>query len=358
MNLKLNGKAVTDYSYLTNPNGMYTQPWVENNTVTFYTPTKTGGKLLYDWLDRIAYFADEIVIGNDSNSLLDDDLEFIKLYTNVKVVATNMDDNFGVGRNLCLDHCTSHYIMQLDIDEQVNDLSALRRTIDITQYDAWMFGIDNLQKDGRSITTETLRLFKNNDGVRYWGRLHETIDAHIQKAGWKMSKSPVKLTHYGYTIQTNDQAFKKMQRYLDINLKQMKETPDHGMAYYSTALHFLEDNLVDDALKLLDIAAFLMPQFPLATLELGKTHLRKANSYIARSMGNVPDSNPIKQGFRNVLAQVQELSPNNTTIAKGHCLGYFNSRPDDAKWLHKHVEKMNEKIETERTRRMEQAAKR
>lgn len=351
------GARGLDFSYLINSNGMHRYEWVENNSVSVYTPTKTGGDALWQWLDRTAYFADEMLVGNDSESLSDEDLELIKSYDNAKIVPTIMADNFAEGRNSIIKEATCDWIFQLDIDETVEDLCGLKRLMDLPNIDAWMFSITNFQKDGGAIVTDTLRLYKNKDGVKYWGRLHETIDAHVKKSAWKISKSPIKMSHFGYTMQTDEQAYSKMQRYLEINLKQMRENPTHGMAYYNLALHFLEDNLIEDAIKMLEICTFLQPEFPLAGLELGKTYIIKASRWINNSLKSAGDNQSIKQGFTGIQKTLNEIMPRNHMVAPGHCISYFNIHAEDAKWLREHIPVMEKKIEEAKIKMLERRAK-
>ena len=352
------GLSGVDFSYITSINGMHRYPWVEDADVTFYTPVKNGGPILWSWLDRNAYFADQVLIGNDENLLPDSDVEDIKRYKNTRIVPTVMADDYGEGRNKIIEKVDTEWVMQLDIDEVVEGLCPLRRVLDIPGVDSWMFSITNVQKDGGQLNTETMRLFKNKEGVQYWGRLHETIDAHVKKYNWKVSKSPVKLTHYGYTLQSPDEAFKKMQKYLAINIKQMKENPMHGMAYYSVALHFLEDDLVDDGIKLLEICSMLQPGFPLCGLELAKCHIRKAKKWMDNTFRMLGENHPLRQAFAYTNDTLARIMPKNHIVAKGHCLNYFSIHNNEREWLRKHIMDMEKKIEEQKTKLLEKQSKR
>jgi hypothetical protein len=358
LGMKTDNNQAPDFSYLTRENGMHRYDWIENNTVTFYTPTKTGGDILYRWLDTNAYFADEILVGNDSNQLSKEDVDLICDYNNA-IVITNvvMGDNFAKGRNDIIKHATKDWIYQLDIDEYIADLCPLHRILDAPGYDAWMFSINNFQKDGGSMVSDTIRLFRNKPGVEYWGRLHETVDAYSSKNGWKISYSPIQMNHVGYTMQTAEEAYKKMQRYLDINLKQIKDNPTHGMAYYNLALHMLEDKLIDDAEKILQICTFFQPGFPLAGLELAKTYIIKANRWMNNSLRGFNDNHRLKRSFLPHQKALESIMPKNYLIAPGHCVQYFSTHAEEAKWLREHVVAMEKKIEEEKTKFMEKRAK-
>lgn len=357
LGIKPTGGQTPDFNHLTRENGMHRYDWVEDNAVTFYTPTKTGGDILYRWLDTNAYFADEILVGNDSDQLSEDDVELINSYNNARVVPTVMEDNFAKGRNAIIKHATKNWIYQLDIDEYIADLCPLRRILDAPGYDAWMFSINNFQKDGGSMISDTIRLFRNKPGVEYWGRLHETVDQYSQKNGWKISQSPIQMNHVGYTMQSPEEAYKKMQRYLAINLKQIKDNPMNGMAYYNLALHMLEDQLIEDAEKLLQIAIFLQPSFPLSGLELAKVYIIKANRWMTNSLRGFNDNHRIKRSFLATQQTLEKIMPKNYIIAQGHCLSYFNIHADWAKWLREHVIEMEKKIEESKTKMLEKRAK-
>ncbi len=346
-----------NFDHINNTNGMHRYEWLEGQTVTFYTPLKKGGDLLWGWLDKNAYFADEILIGDDEFSLSEDDKKIIESYPNARIVPTIMDSDYAVGRNKIINECKTTWIMQLDIDEVVEGLTGIRRVMDVPDVQGWMFTISNIQKDGGDLVTETIRLFKNKDGVKYWGRLHETIDGHVRERNWKVNKSPVRLTHYGYTLQTPEEAFHKMQKYLKINLQQMKENPMHGMSYYNVALHFLEDDLIDDAIKLLEICSFLQPGFPISALELCKTYILKARRWSDYTLKLLGHNHPLVQSFSDTHRVLVNISPKNHIVAKGHCLSYFNIHSDEREWLRKHIQDMERRVDEEKVKLMEKQTK-
>ncbi len=325
-------------------------PWKEQNTLSVYTPMKKGGDLLHDWLDHIWSFADEIVVGDDGILAVDKEM---LLRWGVKVVPIKMDENYGEGRNQIIKHCTKDHILQLDLDERIQDLPMIRRLVDQPTVDCWMFSIANIQPQGESIITETARLFKNEEGVEYWGYLHETVDGSIKKFRWKVDRPVFQIQHYGYLLPSPDESFKKMQRYLEINMKQLKDFPNDPRAYYNISLHLLEDNLIDDALKLLDIAVTLSPMFPLPSIELGKTYIMKAYANLERPARGV-NNKLLKQRLMGMLGTLKQIYPQHAAIAKGHALAYFVAHQDKADWLSDHCAKMQEHLEELQNKRLAQ----
>ena len=348
LDVKLRGMDRNGWEYLTDENRMTRYPWV-NSSLSIYTPIRTGGSYLCEWLDICSYFADEIVFGD--NGISDNDREIASMY-NVKIVPTEMGDNFSIPRNTCLRVCTKEQILQLDLDERIDDWASLRRMMDTKKIDCWSIGINNFQRNGESITTETIRLFKNDGKVEYWGYLHETIDNYAQSCGWLIGKTPMCISHYGYLKSTQKELFIKMQRYMHINMKQIEDFPMDGRAYFNLAIHLLEDNCVDDAMRLLLISNHLAKNFVLVPLELGKTYLLKAYFWFQRASKLVgKDANaPFIQRFLQVL---KPILPQNIPTAPGHCLSFFNKSPDRAEWLRKHIEDMEHKIENVMVKRLE-----
>ncbi len=325
-------------------------PWKEQSSVSVYTPMKKGGHLLDDYLNHVWSFVDEIVVGDDGMPSADKEL---LLRWGVKVVPVKMGDNYGAGRNQIIEHCTKDFILQLDLDERIQDLFMVKRLMDHPTVDCWMFSIANIQPVGEQIVTETARLFKNESGVEYWGYLHETVDGSIKKLRWKVDKPVFQIQHYGYLLSTPDESFQKMQRYLEINMKQLKDFPNDPRAYYNISLHLLEDNLIDDALKLLDIAVTISPMFALPSIELGKTHIMKAYTNLERPTSALANG-ILKQRLMGMLHTLKQVYPQHVAVAKGHALAYFAAHQDKADWLSDHCAKMQIRLEELQTKQLAQ----
>jgi hypothetical protein len=272
-----------------------------------------------------------------------EDVQLVERYGG-KIVLTSLGNNWGRGRNLILKQCTSNWILQLDLDERVNDFPTVQRMIDANQ-DAWMTSIDNLQLDGTSLVTETIRIFKNVPGMEYWGYLHETVDDAVRKLGLLISYSPVKFTHYGYLQSTPAQLWDKMQRYFEINLKQMEDFPMDGRSYYNAALHLLEDNLINDGLRCLEISHALFSTNPLISMELGKTHLKVSSAWFQQCLANFPKESPNVPHIQRMIQGVKSLITNNYCNAPGHCISYLMRNPVKQDWFRKHLLAMTTKIE-------------
>lgn len=329
-----------DYSHLVDESTMRLFKWKEQNRISIYSPINKGGNDFDEWIEQIWAFADEIVIGDDG--LNDEEKEKLARW-GVKLIPISMGTDFAAARNKLLRECSGEWILQLDLDERLVSQGGVRRMADIDGYDVWSFPIMNYQKGGHSVDTDTSRMFRNDGKVEYWGYLHETIDDYVAKIKWKIARSPVKIQHYGYVSGDQRGLFMKMQRYLDINLKQMKDHPKDPRSYFNLAMHLLEDDLVDDCVRLMEICIKLKPDHLLAAEELGKINLTKSYAWFDFSLRMLENSeHPTKKYLVQVTNALQQMKPQHLIAARGHCVDYFNKHPKEREWLSTQMEKMED----------------
>lgn len=329
-----------DYAHLVDESTLKLYRWKEKSRITIYTPMNKGGNDFDEWIEQIWAFADEIVVGNDGLSA--EDQEKVSRW-GCKMVNVKMGDNFAAGRNKMLRECSGEWILQLDLDERLVSQAGVRRMADIEGYDVWSFPIMNYQRGGHSVDTDTSRFFRNDGKVEYWGYLHETIDDYVAKNKWRIARSPVKIQHYGYVSNDQKALFEKMQRYLDINLKEMKDFPNDSRPYFNLAMHMMEDDLIDDAIKLMEIAVNLKQDHLLASEELGKIYLTKASAWFQFALDLLENAeHPTKKYLLQITSALNQMKPQHLIAARGHCLGYFQSHVKEMEWLKEHLDKMEE----------------
>lgn len=309
-------------------------PWIEDRTISIYTPINKGGQLMDEWFDQSWAFADQIVVGNDGMD--ETDLDRVKQW-GATIVPVSVGDNFGAARNQIIQGCNTSHIFQLDLDERFDDWGELRRYIDHPYYNGWIFSIDNYRKNEKPFTSDTIRLFKNEPDVQYWGLVHESLDDYVRAHEWPISKSSVRIRHYGYVLHSN--LLGKMQRYLRLNLQQIKEFPEDGRGYYNLAMHLLEDNIKEEALMLLKIACGLSPRYGLPAEELSRLRLIEAHHWAKEALRSIGDRRRSPY-LDNLEKQLRRLLPIYIPSAKGHARIYFTDHADDFDWLHKHCVKM------------------
>lgn len=334
-----------NWNHILDSEGIVSYPWRNDITVSVYSPTNKGGEELKDWVDHVWSWSDEIVIGNDCSQLKPEDLAMLKVW-GVKVVPCIMGDNYSKGRNMILEQCTQDHIFQMDIDERLTEPMVIFRML-CTDHDAWMFSIDNWQKDGGSIVTETARLFRNKNNPQYWGYLHETIDDFMRTNRLKVGLSPVRLSHYGYLNMTPQGAWTKMQRYMRINLKQMEDFPRDSRSYYNLALHLVEDGLVEDAMKLLITSCYLSGGQVLSVAELAKLHVQRSFdlfNLVGSSQQGGSSALHVKEYGSQMAKALAQLRPQHQIVAQGHARAFFETDPELRLWLYRHLKHVEETI--------------
>lgn len=351
-----NSERQDKYKYFTDTLRLQKRPWSNNNTVSFYSPVNRSNVLLYEWLDHVWYFANEVVVGVDA--LDEDTISDLQSY-GVVVTPTSLKDSFADGRNKILKACTKDYIFQLDVDERLSNfnwykLSRITSTQDLKH---WMFSIDNIQKDGTPVPTETIRLFPNDPKVFYTGIIHETLDDYVRKYRVLVGTSPFKLVHYGYVLQNKEEAFKKMQRYLELNLNQMKATPLDSRPYYNLSLHLLEDEFVDDAMALLELAVQLPPKFALPEIELAHCHTIACQTYYKEASKYLRDSDTSTRAkIKGTIDLLERVKPFYSRTAPGHAASYFQQQPQKYREMQEQIKKTSELIAKMRAKTQAQGA--
>jgi len=315
-------------------------PWQEWSSICVYAPINKGNNLLIDdWVDQSWAFADQIIVGDDNmDPTTRKRLEQWRGETHgVRFVPISVGENFADARNQIIKQIdpTLSWIFSLDLDERFEDWGTVRRYMDHPYYDGYLFPIDNYRRKGNPFGSGTIRLFKNKDEVKYWGLLHESIDDFVKENNWHIDRSTVKIRHYGYVIGSVHDLFRKMQRYLEMNLKQIKQYPKDGRAYHNLAMHLLEDGMMDEAVTLLKIASTFSPKYGIPAEELSKFYITTAQQWARKALSF---AGPEKRStyLVELYKQLTRLLPSYLPAASGHAYTYFRIHKDELKWMRDH----------------------
>lgn len=333
-----------DWDYIVNYSTTKAYPICPSSGITTYAPVNTGGHRLRQWLKHVYSFSKNILVGNDRNSLSLADKELIEKWGG-KVVACDMSSDYSFGRNQIIAHCKTTHLMQLDIDERVESPSILCRMTAVP-FQAWLFTIDNLQSDNKpAVMTETVRLIKYNDDVKYWGMLHETLDDYVRSSKAKTTKAPIKLIHFGFLWQSQTDLLFKMQKYMQMNLNQIKKYPNDPRAYSNLAYHLLEDGMYLDAMKLMTVSVLLSDNQPMSLFELAKIYLHQA-VMICDIFKNSKKTNnfDIQKAAVELGKKLQDVVPQVIPVSPGHAKGFFDIYPQERTGLLEHLFNMERQI--------------
>ncbi|MGN7169663.1 glycosyltransferase [Paenibacillus cellulositrophicus] len=207
-----------------------------NKTISLCMIVKNEEKVLSRCLDSVKDKVDEIIIVDTGST--DSTLEISKKYTS-KVYHYEWQNDFSAARNESLKHATSDFILVLDADEYLEQdadlLSDLERNGDF-----YLLQINNEMSLKRSFTHFAVRLFRNDDRIRYRNRLHEHLD--LPETVFKGEEAKTVIQHSGYIEETMAEK-DKLNRNLSLMIKEVEEHPtaynlfNMGKTYLSINRH-------------------------------------------------------------------------------------------------------------------------
>ena len=126
----------------------------------------------------------------------------ISAFKNVKLFQFEWCDDFSKARNFSISKATGDWILVIDSDEI---LSTQILYLD-PKYDIYF-----AKQVNSGIPFWNARVFKNNKGITYIHKMHESIEHHITKDN--TSKSNIEILHNGYEISDEDMRAKLERNY-------------------------------------------------------------------------------------------------------------------------------------------------
>lgn len=194
---------------------------------------KNEAESLADCLQSVQNIADQIVIVDTGSS---DETISIAENFGAEVYNFKWQNHFAKARNHSIRYANGDWILWMDADEElmpesqeilINLLKNEYRPV------AYKIQIQNLQKDQKTvIISDAHRLFTNNHGIRFSGRIHEQISPSIKNLGGEIRNSNVNIFHKGYSF-TDERESKKQSRNKKLLIKMVEEEPDNAYAHYT-----------------------------------------------------------------------------------------------------------------------------
>jgi len=152
-------------------------------TVSLCMIVKNESRTIKRTLDSVSKFVDEFIIGID-DSVSDGTDRIVKHWFKKRkkkgeIFFFKWDDNFSKARNLTLKKATRSFIMILDGHEYFDEKTKpiLNKMFDNLLSSMDFLYLNMLNRETGTIIAQ-LRLFKNNIGVHYKGRVHNEVVGH------------------------------------------------------------------------------------------------------------------------------------------------------------------------------------
>jgi len=215
-------------------------------------------------ISSFASFVSELVICDTGSS--DASLEIAESFRSqvpkFQVVRMEWKDDFALARNFVAGHCHEDWILFIDGDEILereseSKLQSLIRSNEISCYSLIQknYTRDPKTEAVKPVETETPghqkqngealfyfenfmeRLYRNNLGIQYSGRIHESLLPSCQELSLKHERSSLVLHHYGRLKLNN---FSKYELYLRLSEQKLKEEPKNPAAWVELGVNLME----------------------------------------------------------------------------------------------------------------------
>ncbi len=269
-------------------------------TISACLIVKDEEKFLPDSLRALQSAVDEVIVVDTGSK---DKTPAIVQQFGAKLFHFPWNEHFADARNYSLAQASGDWILIVDADEILLNPQELRPFL--SQLDPQIGGAfvqllspsSSQHSDQRFHLDFLLRLVRNHPDIRFEGRIHEQILPSVQRAGYKLTLSPIQLYHRGYAL-SPDQMRRKAERNLTLLDRQLHENPEDGYTWFQhgkTALLLgnLEQAQQDfaKALQLLppDHLTRIQTLNSLAWIELHKKHFAQAKHLLRSSLAQLPN---------------------------------------------------------------------
>lgn len=182
--------------------------------------------------------------------------------------------DFAAARNHALARAGGRWILMLDADEKLDQVSApiIESLIASDENAGYFLERCNRSSDSQEpFTDQVVRLFPNRPSHRYRGRVHETIDASILAGGGRLRQTGIRIDH---TFSSDRESRRRRNHwYIEILKEEIAANPadDSRLDFLAAEYHQLE--MFDEATEIAERIVRMRPLDPRAHLFVGLYHL-------------------------------------------------------------------------------------
>ncbi len=196
--------------------------------ITLSMIVKNEESYLSACLESVKGIIDEIIIVDTGST--DSTISIAEKF-GAKIYHFDWVNDFSTARNYSLQKCTGEWILYLDADERLSQNSVQEIRQITKQKDK--LGVFCTVKSSNSISGNPSimkypRLFRNVEGIKFVGKVHEQIESSLIKHGFKIIDSSLEIIHVGYDIGEN-QIRQKAER----NMKLLSVEYDENKSGYN-----------------------------------------------------------------------------------------------------------------------------
>lgn len=250
-------------------------------------------KYMFEFLKNIEKFVDEIIIVDTGS--IDNTLKIIKKFKCKLFNIEQKEKGMAELRNFSLNKATKDWILVLDPDEKISerDFIKIRDLIENEEYEGyyliqrqytnevghtgWVSSKDDAYEESRFANgwfpNPILRLFKNDNRIRYQGIIHETVDNLLLQIG-RARLTDIPIHHFGAFDMAKSG---KADRNIELLKKGETGTQEQFFVYFHSATNFLAKKDNETALLYLKKTLELNPNFVPALLNLAGIYITDNN---------------------------------------------------------------------------------
>ncbi len=235
---------------------------MDNKEVSVCIIAKDEERNIGGCLESVKEAANEIIVVDTGST---DDTKSIAEKFDCKIYDFEWRDDFSAARNFAAEKANGEFILSIDADERLVNPETVSDTIKNAKSKEGGWLVEVLSKsnrkagDGDFYIHKLLRLYRNQEGIKYRGRIHEQIIHSIEDSGLKISDSPIKIEHLGYSVSA-DAMKKKLNRNLKLLNREIEENPENGYLYFHRAKTYLSLENIEAAEKDLEAALEYSPK--------------------------------------------------------------------------------------------------
>jgi glycosyltransferase involved in cell wall biosynthesis len=197
--------------------------------ITLSIIVKNEEKYLQGCLESVKDIVDEIVLVDTGSS--DNTLEIAKKY-NAEIFHFDWINDFSAARNYALENSKGSWILYMDADERIdsNSINEIKRITENPRKSAFYCTVKSIDPEHGDNSMRYLRLFANNPGIKFTGKIHEQIHPSLVKNDYLLVNSIVLINHIGYDVSASERKL-KAERNLSLLLKEYESTKSPYYAF-------------------------------------------------------------------------------------------------------------------------------
>jgi len=225
-------------------------------------------------IDSVANVADQIIVndtGSEDDTILILDQLSAKL-DNLKIIRSKWKDDFSAARNETSSFAEGKWLFHIDADEELTTpdvlLTALRSTKKSIGGLLWnLRSYSSDKQNGTKFYSSVLRIFRNQDDIKFQGRVHEQVLNSIIGAGLEIAESKIEGIHHGYSLNKLE-LVKKHERNIKLLELEIADIPS-SYSYLQLGKSYMAIEKLDNSLLALEKSlAYESSNHPLINIQI------------------------------------------------------------------------------------------